>query len=209
MRSSFEPGPAVRRAVFVAEGSDPARAADTREARGEAETVLEERYAQGREDARAELEADAHQRVSSAVGALERARAELARVTLEEREALRTAVVELALALAGRLVARELRDDCETLAPLVEEALTLLPASEEMTFALSNTDAERVKDGQAPELERLRSEWSVELVADPTLAPGEVVVRSGAASVDLRIETVLKRFREGLSERMPLAEDPK
>lgn len=209
MRSSFEVSPATRRAVFVADGSAPAQGAVAAGAGlpGDEQSALEREYARGREDARAELASEAGERVSSAVAALEQALGELARVAAEEQEGLRTAVVELALALSGRLVARELREDCEALAPLVEEALALLPASDPMALVLANSDAERVRAGHAPELERLRSEWRAELVADPTLSPGEAVVRSGAATVELRLAAVLERFREGLLERMPLPED--
>jgi flagellar assembly protein FliH len=209
MRSSFEPSPGVARAVFVPDGAavppgpEPASAGEP----PQADDALAREYARGRDEARVELEAEAATRIGSAVTALEAAAEELARITAEERAALRAAVIELALALAGRLVTRELRGDCEALAPLVGDALALLPRSEGLRLALSPADAGRVQEGHAPALERLRSEWRAELVADAAVAAGEARVQGGAASVDVRVEAILERFREGLFESLPLPED--
>lgn len=207
MRSSFEPSPLLPRPVFVAAEEQPTPEAEATAAAPSEPSALAAEYARGREEGRAELEGEYRAQLASALAALERAGADLLRVDGQEREALRRAVIELALALCSRLIGRELRADCDALAPLVGEALELLPPGGGFELVLSIADAERVREGHASELERLRSDWGAELVPDATIAPGEACVRSEQATVELRLPAILERFHEGLLERAPLPEE--
>lgn len=206
MKSSFEARPLRPRSEFVPRlGNAPSNEAPKLEEVPDASALAHDAgFAEGRAQAEEQLRAP----LASAVRALGESLEALRTLHDDESGALADAVVELALAIAGRLVAAELRDDAEALAPLVAEALEMLGSDEPIELALSSGDAEQLRSGALPELERLRDSWNAELVEDPELRPGESIVRGGAATVDLRLAAMLERFRTGLAQPTRDAGEP-
>lgn len=197
MKSSFEARPLVARHAFVPHATQAVEGAAEQDAAAapDAEAAA---HAAGVAEGHAQAEARLREPVERAVRALGDALEQLREVHRDESGALADAIVELALAVASRIVSTELRENAEALAPLIQEALQALGTEETVEIVLANDDAERVREGALPALERLRDGWQAELVADPALRPGEALVRSGATSVDLRVAAILERFRSEL-----------
>ena len=204
MKSSFEAQPLMARHEFVPRVAESAGQATDASASQELEAEAQA-HAAGRAEGRAEAEATLREPLSRAVRALDEALEALRSVHADESGALADAIVELALAVAGRLVSTELRENAESMVPLIAEALDALGNDEAVEIALASEDADRVREGALPELDRLRESWRAEIVGDPALRPGEAIVRGGAASVDLRVAAMLERFRTALREAGPAA----
>jgi len=174
----------AERAAQLVAGAE-AEAEAVRRAAGEVRAAAREQgLAEGRREAAAELE----NRLSELAEAQRRW---LARAEVE--------VIDLAVEMARRILGRELRGDpavaCQGLAAALRAAgprralrVRLHPAS----VASLRTGAVSAEEGSvAPGLE---------LVADPDLAPGDVVVETEAGQVDGRIARRLEAFRSALGE---------
>jgi len=172
--------------------------ADVPDVRPASEAELAARYEKGLADGRAEAE----EALAAPLAALERA----ARLLAEQRDAWlhaqRTAVVELALAIAGRIVEREIAADPRRLAELVGRAIRRLEPGAPVVVQLARADLS-VASGRRPALAALAADEAVRLEAAADLGSGEARVRSDATTIDATLTGLLARFRE---ELLPLVD---
>ncbi|MEJ7608006.1 MAG: FliH/SctL family protein [Bryobacteraceae bacterium] len=111
------------------------------------------------------------------------------------REAERD-LVTLAVAIARRVLHREISVDAEAIQGLVKSALE----------RVQNKDACRVRmfPGYATQmkglLERLNS--SAEIVADPSLEAGDFIIETKRGDLDASIDTQLQEIERGLADRI-------
>ncbi len=213
--SSFEPAPDERRerrfvpdpppadplrapceAPPPGEPDPPAAATPVTDAapRAEAEAALREAYERGLGEGRA----TATQReaaLETAAAALQQASLELAELGGGYLAANRRAAVELALAIAERILARELERDPDAVAALAARAFEKLDAAAPRVL-LSERDHATLGVERPPALERLAAEGALEV--DPGLRPGEVRVEAPPSQVDARLPELLRRVREEL-----------
>ena len=148
--------------------------------------------------------------------AVERARAEGAEAArAEDREPFRAAlaalaelrrdylvqsregIVELALAIAERVVRHALAEQADLLAAFVEHAVATVAADGPLEVRVSPIDCERLRAGEAEDAAVARERGYV-LVADPALARGDVVVEGASSELDGRIERLLGIVRASL-----------
>ena len=106
--------------------------------------------------------------------------------------------LDLGVALAKRILERELSLDPEALHPLLERALEHLDGAGPSEVRLAPEDLQRSREMAGEVLSRLGSREDVTFAADPQLAPGEACVQAGASSVDLRLDSLLSTLREEL-----------
>jgi flagellar assembly protein FliH len=145
--------------------------------------------------AQADLDALRAEQVAlrEACAAREPVRAALRAEVLREAE---PELVRLALAVAERVLGRELRADPSLLVHWAREAVEALPSRERLTVTLS-TDLARVLSEDA---------WSealgdgVTISVDPSRSSGTCEVRAGASSVDAGPAGRLGAVREELGE---------
>ncbi len=166
-----------------------------------AEDLHRQAFEEGREAGRAELPWQDAQALRAARTALEVSIEALARTRRANLSAQRGAVVDLALAVAERLVRRELAIDPEALMGVVERALSQLEGEEPAVVALSERDLETLGGDGEQALSRL-SDRGVRIEMDPTLSPGDTRVRAGALQVDTRLEEVLAALRNELAPEL-------
>jgi flagellar assembly protein FliH len=121
---------------------------------------------------------------------------ELAGLRAQVRKEAEQGTVRLALAIARRVLHRELATDPEALVGLVRSALDRLNAREIHRLRLCATDAELVAKAG------LRLPPAVEVAADPGLAPGCVVFETARGEVDASIGTQLDEIERGLTDVM-------
>jgi len=174
---------------------------------------LEEQLAQAREEGRAEGRAELPWQEAEALGravaALEQAGAALGELRRGYLRSQRRALVELALAVAGRLVRRELSSDPEALAGAVERALEELDPDGEEPVSLHLAPAERTLLERDPAIwERLTGVHGLRVEEDERLEAGDVRLRAGRSQVDARVDELLRRVREALAELVDLPEEP-
>ncbi|HTC89497.1 MAG TPA: FliH/SctL family protein [Bryobacteraceae bacterium] len=114
------------------------------------------------------------------------------------REAERD-VVALALAIARRILHRELTVAPEALLGLVKAALEKLEARELHQVRVSSQDAAMVRQF----FEQMGLPQRVEVLADPNLVPGSVILESGQGLLDASVDTQLAEIDRGLADLVP------
>jgi flagellar assembly protein FliH len=195
----LDPLAALRQAYLEAENVVHA-------ARREAERLHEEARRLGYEEGYAAGYQEAQAAVQEQMAAqVERLAALAGHATTEVRAALREAedqLVRLALAIAERIILREVRLDRSIVLALASRALEELDAGV--------TARVRVHPDDIPVLEPWEAHLNgdgraarVELVPDPRVVPGGCIVEAGSAVVDAQLQTLLHEAAAVLSDVAP------
>jgi flagellar assembly protein FliH len=106
-------------------------------------------------------------------------------------------LVKLAVAIARRILHRELNTDEEAVAGLVRVALEKL-RQQEVTRVRVHSG---MRAGVAAALERSGSLTQVELTADPSLPSGGLVFETSRGDLDVSADTMLHEIERGLTDR--------
>ena len=105
-------------------------------------------------------------------------------------------VVALALAVARRILHRELTVDPEVLIGLVKAGFEKIALSEVHRVRVSRQDAPAVQQ----HLEKIGLPHHVEVMGDVSLAPGAVILDSSRGNLDASIETQLAEIERGFAD---------
>lgn len=160
--------------------------------RAEAEAARREAYQQGLEEGRRQAAAQWDAALQRLARSLEEIAGCKPRLRLEaERE-----VVELALAIARRIVRRELHIDPEAVLGLVKAALAKAGQREITEVRVHPAHAEPVR----AHLERIGAPEALEVRPDPSLEPGAVLVETARGLIDASVETQLDEIGRGLAD---------
>jgi flagellar assembly protein FliH len=182
-------------ATGYATGIDEARA--TTRARLAAEAVAAENAAAARDSA-----------YSQAFQALFDAAEELEGLAVQSAADIEEQIVAAAWSIAEAIVGQVLADDETRSRAAVTRALSLAPADEDVTVAVSPADfrvlaAERGDTALAATdmtpIRRSRGLRTVSILADDTLAPGDAVATCGATTIDARIAGAIERVKQVLA----------
>ncbi len=162
------------------------------------EAIAREAFERGREEGREALPWQDAEALRTAVTALETSCRELDGVRRGYLQDNRTAIVELALAVAERVIGRTLRSDPEVLASVVQSALEELGSGESPVLHLSHPDHDTLRAGLAPALDALCRRHDLAIHVDCELRAGETRLVTAHSCVDARLGEVLRRVREEL-----------
>ena len=206
------PGSAVGEARFVDLGDElharleaarleAARlVADAREA---AEQIRREAREQGLQAARdcAQQQAgdDLARRLGTALPALERA---IESMECEKARHLRHCehqVVRLAIAIAERVIRREVSRTPDITLEWIRESLELAASSERISLHLHPTDQQTLRESLAGLLASRSGTQACDIVADPQIAPGSCLVKTEFGVIDQQFRTQLARIEEELN----------
>jgi len=150
-------------------------------------------------EGRQEGAAAAELRLRSARQALEG----MARATAEARDALageiEQTVTVLALAIAQRMVARELQTDPTEVAELVRRTVATLPPSAPPTVRINPEDLAALENA-APSAADSSRTVDVEWVGDPSIESGGFVVETPQRVLDARLTSVFRDLYERLRD---------
>ncbi len=211
---SPDPVPARARGAFVPQplgtpsGAPPAAPAPP-VGQAALRAAREEGFAAGRAEGLAEgVRQVEREALGPAAAALEEAAQALTALRRHYLRAQRGLLVELALAVAARLLAREVEADRDALAGALERALEALGEEPASRVLLSERDLELVEHGLAPRLSALAAERGLVLEASPELASGDVRVLAERSEVDARRAELLRRLRAELDEVLDVEEVP-
>jgi flagellar biosynthesis/type III secretory pathway protein FliH len=154
-------------------------------ARGEAEAIRGRAAAQGREEG-----------LACATDLVARAALVRDRLLAEAEPQL----VELAFAVAGRVLERVVARDREAVADVAARALETVRQREEVRLRVHPEDAAALREAEPSLSGQLARARCIALVEDPSVGQGGVVVETEAGSVDARLVTQLEALRRALEE---------
>lgn len=155
---------------------------------------------QGVQEGLRRAEADAQQRLDARVGEIN---AQLA-ASLTELAALRpmlrrqaeAQVVDLALHVARRILNRALAMDPDALTGLVSAAISRIDARELLEIRVSAIHHAAVKAA----IDKMGIPGQVQVIADPRLEPGAVIIDCGRGRLDASISTQLAEIERGFAD---------
>lgn len=109
---------------------------------------------------------------------------------------LESEVVELALEIAKKIVAREINTDREVVLAVTRTALTKLHARTLASVHLHPDDLVFVQENR----DRLNFHGSLELIEDKSITPGGCLIHTDSGDIDARIESQFDEIAHGLLE---------
>jgi flagellar assembly protein FliH len=107
-------------------------------------------------------------------------------------------LVELSIAIAKRVVHRELTVDPETVRGLVKAAFERIGSQELNRVRVHPSHSSLIQ----ALVEKACPDRRVELVSDPALGPGDVVFETERGDLDASVGSQLEEIRRGLADRL-------
>jgi flagellar assembly protein FliH len=129
---------------------------------------------------------------------LTRSAAEMATLRSRLRREAEMDVVKLSMTIARRVLRRELTVDPEALLGLVKVALDRVEQRETQRIRVRPEDAARL----SASLEKMGVPQRIEVIGDPSLERGGVVLETTKGSLDASLETQLAEIERGFADLM-------
>jgi len=169
------------------------------EARAEAQRMVREAYAEGVQRGMEAGQAEFRKNVGAAAQVLEVAATEVRRARETFLASLETQVVELAHAIAARILHREASSDPEVALRTAREALAHLADRERVTLRVNPRDLDALRAEQVSILEEFDGVGDLRIVGDDSVAPGGCLAETERLLVDARLEAQLKNLLDAMS----------
>lgn len=178
-------------------------AKEVAQAKAEAAKIRKEAEAKGQADAEATIAKMLDARVGGEIQTLKPALDNVVREIQAHRGEWiaywRSAAIQLAAAMAEKIVRRELQNDTTISEGWIAEALELAAGSSEITVRLSPSDFEHLH-GHAERLkESIAGLGEMRFVSDEQISAGGCRVETRHGSIDQQLENQLDRLQEELS----------
>jgi flagellar assembly protein FliH len=174
----------------LASGAEPAEDLRTKIA------ALEQNVLQARAAGRAEGEAKAKQALQPVLQKLAAAIHESAELRSRLREQAELDLVRLAIAIARRIVGREVNTDPEAIAGVVKASLEKLRVQEIVRVRLNPEHKAAVSEYLAR-----AGASNIEVLGDRACEPGAVIFETTRGNLDASVETQLREIERGLTDR--------
>ena len=212
-RADFQ-GPAIRTTPVVWRSAEvvnatratpaagpPGGSADP-EPGGSADSKMESRiraaFEQGRVAGAAAGEAQAVKRLDPVLATLTQTVADLAGLRVRLRQEAERDLVDLAIAIARRVLHREIATDSEAILGLVKSAFDRLNARETHRLRVSPAAAAVLSEHR----DRLGMPARLEIAADSRLEAGGAVFETSRGELDASVGTQLAEIQRGLADRL-------
>lgn len=153
-------------------------------------------YAAGEAAGRAAGDRYAREQLAPVLADLRAVIQELARTRQRFRQEAEMDTVELAIAIARRVLHREISTDPEAILGLVKSAADRLNAREIHRLRVAPANAEAL----AQHRDSLNLPLALEIVSDPALPPGGVLFETTRGEVDASVGTQLEEIHRGLAD---------
>jgi flagellar assembly protein FliH len=178
----------------------PARA--LAEATAEAERIREHARAEGWAEGRAAGHADGLAEIAAASGALGEALAGIAALRAEIAEAVEQDAIELALALAEKILAGALQARPELVVEVVQGTLRRINDRRQIGVLVNPRDLDTVTAALGDLQQQASGIELCDLQADARVGIGGVIVRTIEGEVDGGVQTQLERAREVIASEL-------
>jgi flagellar biosynthesis/type III secretory pathway protein FliH len=169
------------------------------DARRDADEIRDEARREGLRQASDELERRVDQRLSGVLPALRQATSELHDARQAWLTHWETAAVRLAVAMAERVIRRELPRRPDVPVALVREALELASGSPLVRVHLNPTDHDALGRQVEAVVCELSALAATSVIPDSEVTPGGCLVETRFGLIDQRFETQLRRIEEELA----------
>jgi flagellar assembly protein FliH len=156
--------------------------------------VKQAAFQDGLRQGREEAAASSREAAEKLAGTL----AELARFKGKLRADAEREVVKLSIAIARRILNRELAIDPDALEGLAHAALSKLQSREVLQVRVFPQGLETMRSY----LERAGLARSVNLIADPNLRPGDLLIDTVFGELDASVDTQLNEIERGFADRL-------
>lgn len=164
----------------------------------EIEARVKAAYQQGHAAAESSAARDAAQRVEPVIAAWNRLLQDLAGTRRKFRAEVEQDSVTLAIAIARRVLHRELSTDPEAILGLILAAFQKLNARETHRLRLAPADAALLEQNRA----RLEIPPGLEISPDPSLPAGSAIFETTRGELDASIDTQLAEIDRGFADIM-------
>jgi flagellar assembly protein FliH len=164
--------------------------------RADAEHEIKAAYSKGVQDGQAAARKETLAQIEAMNSHMARTIEEFSGMRQRFRHEAEEDVVALALAIARRILHRELTIAPEALLGIVKAALEKIEAREVHRVRIRPEDALAVKQF----LDKMGLPQRVEVVADPGLERGAAILDSGRGALDASVETQLSEIERGLAD---------
>lgn len=161
-----------------------------------AEAQMQAAYQQGIAAGQAAAAQAAQARLDPALGALADIVNELAGCRRILRAQAEGATVALAMAIARRVLHRELNIDPTAILGLVKAAFDRCDASETHRLRVSPSDARLIQENRS----RLEFPQALEVMPDPALVSGSAIFETSRGELDASVDTQLSEIERGLTD---------
>jgi flagellar assembly protein FliH len=162
----------------------------------EAEGRVRAAYNQGLAAGEAAAQQRSQQKLEPVLAGLNSMIAELAALRQRVRAEAEDDAVKLALAVARRVIYRELATDPEAILGLIKAAFGKLNARETLRLRVSPSDAAVVQEHRA----RLQIPPALEIASDGSLLPGSAIFETSRGELDASVDTQLAEIDRGLTD---------
>jgi flagellar assembly protein FliH len=153
-------------------------------------------HQQGRSESEAAANQRALQKAEPVIAALSRIVQELAGARRDFRAEAEYDTVQLAIAIARRVLHRELSTDPEAILGLVMAASRKLTARETHRLRVSPSDAAAIQEHRS----HLELPPALEIVSDASLSPGSAIFETSRGELDASIGTQLAEIDRGFAD---------
>ena len=186
-----------RDAEFLLEGLVPGAAGGGSERERSLEQRIREAHAAGVREGEASGHTRAAAELQPVIARLCRSIDEIGSLRARLRGEAERDLVRLALAIARRILGRELAVDPDAIHGLVLGALDKIKSQEISRVRVHSAQEEAVR-----ECLRETVTAAVEVIADPACQPGTVVLETERGSLDASVESQLREIERGLADRL-------
>ncbi|MGI6036923.1 MAG: FliH/SctL family protein [Limnochordia bacterium] len=190
---------AKQRAQSIIEKAEEERKEILFQAQEEAQRMREEAYQQGFEqgriEARAAFEEELNQRLAKLDGILQ----EAVQVRRRAMEMAEEDLLKLSLAIAEKIIRREVDKEPPVINEIVGQALQLLGGAEKIFIYVNDRDLTFL-EGDKEEL--ASGHRSFVFAVDNSISPGGCIIETDIGRIDARLETRLERVSKELLENL-------
>ncbi len=202
-RTLAGPGPGTPASGSNGEAT-PGEAAGLQQRIAELERLLQTETAQARQEGFQEgaqkAQEEASGEVTAALDRLAQKLNEVAKLRGKIRSYAEMDIVKLGLAIAQRILRRELTTDPETIHGLVHAALQKIQNRDILKVRVYPGGAEALRASLA----RAGAAPAIQVVSDPTLKTGDLLFETSVGELDASVETQLQEVERGLADRLSL-----
>jgi flagellar assembly protein FliH len=178
------------------------------QAREEAEQVRDQARSEGHDQGHAAGLEEGRAEVAACAAALGEALAGVAALRDEVAEAVERDAIELAITLAGKILAGALQARPELVVEVVQGALRRVVGQRSIAILLNPADVELVREALGELQRQLGSVEACDLQGDQRVQPGGAIVRTAEGEVDARVQTQLERACEVVAAELEGGDEP-
>lgn len=146
----------------------------------------------------AEVKKQVQAKTQSAIPAIKEIANSIATQRLEWLSEWESKGIHLAIAVAERILRKELAAHPETVIPLIQELLEMVTGESYTSIYLHPDDAAFLEEQQVDLNTLVRSASETNMIIDDSITPGGCFVRTQHGEIDARLETQLSRLAEEL-----------